>query len=224
MRRRLCVIFAASCTAALIAAGTATAGGGSSDAALQCQNGGYLTMQHSDGATFANAGDCASYFARAGAGVCSYTPGTSGCMTFDDVVVPMVGGGTITLKGSVAFDTTACLTLIPCLLPNDEATGAGTYTIDSSAGSPVESGTFIASGGAGEGLIEAAYVNAKGVVTGCSAAADRVVTVDVGTNGTAEQTLTIEAEVNGGQGIVTAFTTSGQLFSTSDATGLSIDC
>lgn len=49
-----------------VGAGTAAAGGGNSDAAKACQQGGWQTMVRQDGTGFKNAGDCVSYAAHGG--------------------------------------------------------------------------------------------------------------------------------------------------------------
>jgi hypothetical protein len=60
------VMFGAS-LALLVGAGTAAAGGGNSDAAKACQQGGWQTLVRQDGTGFANTGDCVSYGAHGGA-------------------------------------------------------------------------------------------------------------------------------------------------------------
>lgn len=94
----------------------AVAAGGNVDAARACQQGGYLSLQGTDGTTFKNVGECVSHVARGGAitGVstaCTYTPGTSGCVEFDDVVLPIGGFGSpgatsTTLAGIFTFSPT----------------------------------------------------------------------------------------------------------------------
>jgi len=59
------VLFAAT-LALSVGAATATAGGGNSDAAKACQQGGWQTMVRQDGTGFKNAGDCVSYAAQGG--------------------------------------------------------------------------------------------------------------------------------------------------------------
>jgi hypothetical protein len=87
----------------------AAVAGGNVDAARACQQGGYLTLQGTDGTLFKNVGECVSHVARGGSitGVsasCSYTPGTSGCVEFDDVTLPMgTLGTTTTLAGMFTF-------------------------------------------------------------------------------------------------------------------------
>jgi hypothetical protein len=57
----LCAMLALS-----VGVATATAGGGASDAAKACQNGGWQHLYRSDGSSFNNQGDCVSYAAQGG--------------------------------------------------------------------------------------------------------------------------------------------------------------
>ena len=50
----------------LLLATSAFAGGGNSDNAKRCQQGGYTSLMQSDGTHFRNAGDCVSYAAQGG--------------------------------------------------------------------------------------------------------------------------------------------------------------
>jgi hypothetical protein len=52
--------------ACLSLAAIASAGGGSSDNAKLCQNGGWQTLRRLDGSLFANQGACVSYAAQGG--------------------------------------------------------------------------------------------------------------------------------------------------------------
>src|SRR6185295_17063047 len=67
MKRALMAAALFAATLALsVGAATATAGGGNSDAAKACQQGGWQTMVRQDGTGFKNAGDCVSYAAQGG--------------------------------------------------------------------------------------------------------------------------------------------------------------
>jgi hypothetical protein len=86
---------------------------GNVDAARACQEGGYATLQGTDGTVFKNAGQCVSHVARGGtitgvSAACTYTSGTSGCIEFDNVVVPVgnfgsTGSTNTTLAGMFSF-------------------------------------------------------------------------------------------------------------------------
>jgi hypothetical protein len=124
---------------------------GNSDAAHMCQNGGYLTLEGSDGTAFKNAGQCTSFAASGGIIVgipaCSVVPGTSGCQTLTNVSASYFFDpslGTITVSGVYSFAPTAS-NCNPC---SGAASGGGTYTL--SAGSTFNggaaSGTFSVTG------------------------------------------------------------------------------
>lgn len=157
MRKRLSIMFAVSCLAAVAAAGTAIAGGGNSDAAHTCQQDGYLTMHRSDGSSFKNVGDCVSYFAHGGTAGCTVTA-TTGCLVFDNAVMPDLNGSgnTVTVNAAFSFNT-SCNYLVAgsCPgLPNNYATGGGTYVITDASGNVVEQGTLTTNDtpGTNEGL------------------------------------------------------------------------
>jgi hypothetical protein len=84
MKRTLmaAVVFGAA-LALSVGAGTATAGGGNSDAAKACQQGGWETLVRQDGTGFTNTGDCVSYAAQGGALV----PEGSHLITFSEFPV-----------------------------------------------------------------------------------------------------------------------------------------
>ena len=97
---------------ALLVASPAGAAGGRSDAAHACAQGGYETLQGTDGTRFENTGECVSFVARGGTitnvtTTCSYTAGTSGCFELDDVYVGLGSPGSAsvgtTLAGMVTF-------------------------------------------------------------------------------------------------------------------------
>ncbi|HEU5422973.1 MAG TPA: hypothetical protein VFU72_05490, partial [Nitrolancea sp.] len=85
---------------------------GNADAAHLCQDGGYASLQGSDGTTFSNAGECVSYAAQGGTIVginaCVVTS-TTGCLTLDNVTLQSgsANGDTMTVTGSISFKT-AC--------------------------------------------------------------------------------------------------------------------
>jgi hypothetical protein len=84
MKRALmaAVLFAAT-LALSVGAGTAGAGGGNSDAAKACQQGGWQTLVRQDGTGFKNAGDCVSYAAQGG----GLVPTGSHLITFSEFPV-----------------------------------------------------------------------------------------------------------------------------------------
>lgn len=241
MRKRLVVIFAISCMAAMAAAGTATAGGGNSGAALECQQGGYLNMQGSDGSTFKNVGDCISYFAQdgtAGTSACSYTPGgATGCMTFDVLLTSTDGSETMTLNGAFSFSTTACedpdvlvLTENPCTpVPNDLATGGGTYTIYHRDGTVADEGTFSAGNAANteEGLWGSYFADADNATEeeSCSQATLREVSVVASTSDSTSPFLEVAAGTGAsGQQLSGVVVIDGGESFVGPSTGLSITC
>jgi hypothetical protein len=67
MRARLWLLGALVIALVLVAPTVASAGGGNSDGAKACQQGGWQTLHRSDGSSFKNAGDCTSYAAQGGA-------------------------------------------------------------------------------------------------------------------------------------------------------------
>jgi hypothetical protein len=164
--------------AVMAVAGTASAGGGNSGAAQTCQQGGYLTMQRSDGTSFKNAGDCVSYFADTNKLAACVVTATTGCMTFDNVVLTDGSGDTLTLNAAYSFDTTCTV-----LCPDDEflnnyATGGGTYKVTDSTGAIIEQSTLTTADTPGteyEGLYQAIYRDSNGNTSTCTAATSRVV-------------------------------------------------
>jgi hypothetical protein len=152
--------------------------GGNSDAAHACQQGGYLTLQGSDGTTFKNEGDCVSYAARggtiAGVSACSVTS-TSGCLTFNGLkFTDPTYGNTITLTGSTSFvDTCTSGYCFPSSFPNNLATGGGTYLETDSSGTLISSGQYRVADttGSSEGLLSLDYVDGTGAsASTCGAA------------------------------------------------------
>ncbi len=180
MRKRLAGIVAVSCVAVMAVAGTAWAGGGNSGAAQSCQQGGYLTMHRSDGSSFKNAGDCVSYFAQTNKTAACVVTATTGCMTFDNVVLTNGSGDTLTLNAAYSFDTT-CTELCPDdVYLNNYATGGGTYTITNSTGAIIEQSTLTTADTPGtsyEGLDQAIYLDSSEHTSTCTAAAYRHVAV-----------------------------------------------
>ena len=107
--------------------------GGNSDAAHACQQGGYITLRGTDGTIFKNAGDCVSYVARGGtitgvAADCVYTPGTSGCVEFDNVRVYLGTGAVVadwtSLSGMFSFAPVTNWYFTTTIV----VTGSGTWT------------------------------------------------------------------------------------------------
>jgi len=73
-------------------------GTGNSDAALACQNGGYLTLNRSDGSAFKNVGDCVSYAAHGGVFgpvISSFESINHECTTATFLAVFSGGAGTV---------------------------------------------------------------------------------------------------------------------------------
>jgi hypothetical protein len=113
-----------------VVVGSPASAGPAEDAAHACQQGGYASLQGTDGTTFKNAGECVSFVARGGtitnvSHTCSFVAGTSGCVVLDNVVVPSPGYGTsTTLAGMFTFapitswDPTTTVTV----------SGSGTWT------------------------------------------------------------------------------------------------
>jgi hypothetical protein len=160
---------------------------GNSDAAHACQQGGYLSLQGSDGTTFANEGQCVSYVAHGGTIVgvnaCTVTS-TTGCLTFNNATLPEASGphpgATISLTGSTSFED-ACSTpnanglCGPFTYPNANAlaTGGGTYVERDSTGAVLSQGIYrIAdTAGSSEGLFALQYLDSnQNVVSSCPAA------------------------------------------------------
>jgi hypothetical protein len=93
----------------------AVAVGGNLDAAHACQQGGYASLRGTDGTVFKNVGECVSYVARGGtiqgvATACAYTPGTSGCVEFDNVTLAI---GDFTSPGSTSTTLAGMLSFTP---------------------------------------------------------------------------------------------------------------
>ena len=118
----------------------------SSDAAHACQQSGYTTLQGTDGTLFKNVGDCVAFVARGGTitGVsagCTYTAGSTGCIEFNAVVVPMIGGGTTTtLAGMFSFPAADWPLWVYGSGNAAGITGSGTWTASTGA-----TGTWTAS-------------------------------------------------------------------------------
>jgi hypothetical protein len=190
MRKRLVGVFVVSSVALMAVAGTAAAGGGNSGAAQSCQQGGYLTMQRSDGTSFKNAGDCVSYFAQTNKTAACVVTATTGCMTFDNVILTNGSGDTVTLNAAYSFDTT-CTDLCPDdVYLNNYATGGGTYTIRSSSGGIIEQSTLTTADTPGttyEGLYQAIYLDSSEHTSTCTAAASRLVDVYANTGVATDQ-------------------------------------
>jgi hypothetical protein len=233
MRRGLVVLLVLVAMGAM--ATGAYAGGGNSDAAHACQHNGYLNLHRSDGSSFKNTGDCVSYFAHGGtAGGCSVTT-TSGCLSFDNVVMPSFGGSGDTLTVNAAFSfvstcnfeepTTTC----PINTLNNFATGSGTYIVQDASGATVEQGTITTADTAGskfQGLADAEYTDAADTPTTCAAAAAREVSVFGSTNVSSDPyveigALTFPGDPSNGNSFFA--TISGMAFEGS-ATGVTLTC
>jgi hypothetical protein len=84
MKRALMAAVLFGATLALMSGvGTAAAGGGNSDAAKACQQGGWQTLVRQDGTGFKNTGDCVSYAAQGG----GLVPKGSHLITFSEFPV-----------------------------------------------------------------------------------------------------------------------------------------
>jgi hypothetical protein len=195
----------------LVAAGAlapvAAASGGHSDAAVACQQGGYLTLTRSNGSSFKNTGDCVSYFAQGGVGGGCAVTATSGCLTFDKAVMPEPDqtnypGWTVTVSAAFSFDT-SCNEADPTStcgaptpgVPNSYATGGGTYVIKDGNGTVQEQGTLTADDtGTYEGLQAAEYTLTDATPTSCAAAQVRSVGVYAGTNNATDTNVFLAAE------------------------------
>lgn len=113
MRSLRLVALAAGIALALSVAVAPTVVGGNSDAAHACQQGGYTTLQGTDGTRFTNTGQCVAFVARGGtitgiSASCAYTPGVTGCIEFDNVLVYLGTDGAIStswtsLSGMFSF-------------------------------------------------------------------------------------------------------------------------
>jgi hypothetical protein len=133
------------------------AGGGNSDAAHMCQQGGYANLEGTDGTTFQNAGQCTSYVARGGtiqSVPACIVSSSSGCITLTNLSLPWYPEfgvdhstlGTITLtRGLYSFSPTSSACALPC---GGAASGGGTYTVSSGStfNGGATSGTFTVTG------------------------------------------------------------------------------
>ena len=195
MRKRLLVLYGVSCMAVMAVAGNAWAAG-NSDAAQSCQKGGYMTMTRADNTGFKNTGDCVSYFAQTNKAAACTVTATTGCLTFDNVVLTE-GSYTLTLNASYSFNSTCndddVLNLCPSDTLNNYATGGGTYTITDGA-TVLEQGTLTTAfdqAAQYQGLANpTSYADSGGSATTCSAGIVRQVNVysstGVGTDASAE--------------------------------------
>jgi hypothetical protein len=157
------------------------ASAGNSDAAHACQQGGYASLQGSDGTLFKNAGECTAFAARGGtiigiAAACTFVSGTSGCITYNAVATHQIdypslqpiGANTYTFTGSVVFSP-VCQ---GCGTP--AATGGGTFAF---SGSSSVSGAWIVTGL--DPVLANNFADANGNPTTCANATTRQVIVDV---------------------------------------------
>jgi len=239
VKRTLVVLFV------LVAVGTvgadASAGGGNSDAAHACQQGGYLTLHRSDGSPFKNAGDCVSYFAQGGTlSGCTVTA-TSGCLIFDNAVMSESDttnfpGWTVTVNAAFSFDTSCNMFALgdtcgnpPFGEPNSYATGGGTYVIKDGTGAVVEQGTLTADDAdTYEGLWFAGYSAADGsTAASCSAAAEREVGVVASTSDPSDIHVELSAgttSVNPSSNFAFTGTSTGLEFEAAPSTGVTLTC
>jgi hypothetical protein len=140
------VAFTGALLIAVFFGGPSSAGAaGNADAAQACKQGGYATLQGTDGTRFDNTGDCVAYVARGGVitGVstaCAFTGGTSGCVELDSVVAFI---GTPGALGSTWTSLSGMFSFAPITswepLTTVTVSGSGTWT--TSGGS---SGTWTA--------------------------------------------------------------------------------
>jgi hypothetical protein len=89
MRRAYVTLLLAILCWAVTAPVAAASSGGNSDAAHQCQQGGYQSLHRADGSSFSNPGECVSYAARDGVFAPLSVPLsiTFSCNTFEDFYV-----------------------------------------------------------------------------------------------------------------------------------------
>jgi hypothetical protein len=183
-----CLMFAVFSGLGLTSHGAALAAtGGNADAAHACQQSGYLTLHGSDGTTFKNEGQCVSYVARGGtiSGVTACTvSSTTGCLTFDNTLLSsqLGTGNTINVTGSFSF-VDGCDSTGFCQpsLPNNLATGGGTYVEKDSSGKVISSGIIRVADTAGyeEGLLFVYYLDTSDVPQATCSAGTGVRIVEV---------------------------------------------
>ena len=181
MRHLVLVALVASMAITLLAGHVAI--GGNSDAAHACQQGGYASLQGTDGTLFKNAGECTAFAARGGTIVgisasCSFISGTTGCITYDAVAIHQVdtsfqpiGTNTYTFTGSVVFSPVCSGS--GCTTPAT-ASGGGVFTF---TGSSSVSGTWVVTGP--DPAVANRFLDGSGNDTTCGTATTRQVIVDV---------------------------------------------
>jgi len=211
---------------------------GNSDAAHACQQGGYLSLQGSDGTLFKNAGECTAFVAHGGtiggiSAACSFVSGVSGCITFNGVAITeydlnthtYLSGATYTLTGSITFSP-ICVTCAP----SPSASGGGTYTF---AGSSSASGSWEAT--SIYTPIGINFFDSSGANANCSGATVQQVTFNLSLKDAANTTIGggwVEVRVVAGGGtpttnFVLAFLSgapAGGFFYTPNTTGVTFAC
>lgn len=212
--------------------------GGNSDAAHACQQGGYASLQGSDGTLFKNAGECTAFAARGGTIVgigatCSFVSGTTGCITLNDVAIREFDLSTFTYLSAATYTLTGSLTFSPicvtCGTPT--ALGGGTYAF---AGASTSSGTWTVTGITSP--IGINFFDASDTNTTCASATVRQVIVDVSLSDASNATIGggwIEMRLVTGGGtpttnfvlaFLTAPTIGGGFFYTPDTSGVTMAC
>ena len=147
-RRGLTLSLAALVVALLLAVAggvVPVAAGGNSDAAHACQQGGYTTLQGTDGTLFKNVGDCVAFVAKGGtitgvSAACTYTTSVTGCIEFDAVVIPTSLATSTTLSGMFSFPAADWPVWVNGSGNAAGITGSGTWTASTGA-----TGTWTAS-------------------------------------------------------------------------------
>lgn len=157
---------------------TGAAAGDNRDAAHACQDGGYATLQGSDGRLFKNAGECSAYAARGGTienvtSACAVTS-ASGCIDYRGVIATeYFGGGSFgarvyTMSGVLSFNF-VCGT--PCGAPTPPDADGGGQLIFNGV-------TYTWSVTHLNNVIGTVFLDSAGANTSCSSAVVRQVIVD----------------------------------------------
>jgi hypothetical protein len=210
--------------------------GGNSDAAHACQQGGYLSLQGSDGTLFKNAGECTAFAAHGGTiigitAACSFVPGQSGCITFNGVAIREFDITTRTYLSNATYTLTGSMTFSPIYIGSaPTAAGGGTYSF---AGTTSFAGSWVATGITSP--IGINFLDASGGNTTCALATARQVIVDVSLKDASDATIGggwIETRlVTGGGTPTTTFVlaylsapTIGGYFNTSDTSAVTMAC
>lgn len=211
--------------------------GGNSDAAHACQQGGYASLQGSDGTLFKNAGECTAFAAHGGTIVgitatCSFVSGQTGCITFNGVAIRQVDISTLSYLSTATYTLTGSMTFSPICITcgTPTASGGGTYTF---AGTSNFSGSWAATGITSP--IGINFFDASGNNTTCASATVRQVIVDVSLTDATNTTIGggwIETRLVAGGGtpttnfVLASLTTPtiGGFFYTPDTSGVIMAC